>query len=558
MSVPLPPARTGGQILIQALCQQQVRHVFCVPGESYLSALDALHDTADITTVVCRHEGGAAMMAEARGKLTGHPGVCFVTRGPGATNAASGIHVAAQDSTPLVLLIGQVSRDALGREAFQEIDYGLFYNALAKHVEQVHDVARLPEVMSRAFHTACNGRPGPVVVVLPEDVLTDSAQVGDLPAYHRLHSEPASADMARFATLLANAHQPVLLAGGRNWSPASRTALHEFAQRWQLPVTAPFRYQDVFDNTDAQYVGDVGIGMNPQLESALTESDLVIALGVRLGEVTTRNYTRLRVPLPYQQLVHVYPGVEELGRVYYPTLAFPVSAPVFALALSALQPPAQLPWAAHGRELRDSYLRWTTPADTPDAVNLAKVVAHLSETLADDAIVCAGAGNNTGWLHRYFRHRGTGRQLASTSGSMGYGIPAAVAAALVFPKRQVICVVGDGDFQMTGQEIATAVQYELSIVIIVVNNAMLGTIRMHQEMRYPGRISHTDLSNPDFCALAAAHGLGSERVSTTDGFAPALQRALAAPSSTLIELITDAEAIAHTTTLTKLRARSSL
>lgn len=557
MSVPLPTVRTGGQILIQVLCQQQVRHVFCVPGESYLSALDALHDAADITTVVCRHEGGAAMMAEACGKLTGRPSVCFVTRGPGATNAASGIHVAAQDSTPLVLLIGQVSRDALGREAFQEIDYGLFYNALAKHVEQVHDVTRLPEVMSRAFHTACNGRPGPVVVVLPEDVLSDSAQVVDLPEYHRLHSEPAPADMARFATLLANARQPVLLAGGRNWSRASRAALHEFAQRWQLPVTTPFRYQDVFDNTDAQYVGDVGIGMNPQLENALTEADLVIALGVRLGEVTTGNYTRLCVPLPYQQLVHVHPGIEELGRVYYPTLAFPVSAPVFALALSALQPAAQLPWAAHGRELRDSYLRWTTPADTPGAVNLAKVVAHLSETLADDAIVCTGAGNHTGWLHRYFRHRGTGRQLASTSGSMGYGIPAAIAAALVFPERQVICVVGDGDFQMTGQELATMAQYELSIVVIVINNAMLGTIRMHQEMRYPGRIRHSDLSNPDFCTLADAHGLGSERVSTTDGFAPALQRALAASSSTLIELITDAEAISHTTTLTELRARSS-
>ena len=285
--------------------------------------------------------------------------------GPGATNAASGIHVAAQDSTPLVLLIGQVSRDALEREAFQEIDYGLFYNALAKHVEQVHDVARLPEVMSRAFHAACNGRPGPVVVVLPEDVLTDSAQVVDLPEYHRLHSEPAPTDMARFAKLLANARQPVLLAGGRNWSPASRAALHEFAKRWQLPVTTPFRYQDVFDNTDAQYVGDVGIGMNPQLESALTEADLVIALGVRLGEVTTGNYTRLRVPLPRQQLVHVHPGVEELGRVYYPTLAFPVSAPVFALALSALQPPTSLPWAAHGQELRDSYLGWTTSGGDP-------------------------------------------------------------------------------------------------------------------------------------------------------------------------------------------------
>jgi len=547
------PARSGGQILIQALCRQGVGCVFCVPGESYLAALDALQDAPAITTVVCRHEGGAAMMAEASAKLTGHPGVCFVTRGPGATNAASGMHVAAQDSTPLVLLIGQVSRDALGREAFQEIDYRLFYNGLAKHVEQVHDAARIPEIMSRAFHMACNGRPGPVVVVLPEDVLAENAQVADLPPCHVLHGEPAPQDMARFQELLETARQPLLLAGGRNWSTAARTALHDFARRWQLPVATAFRYQDVFDNTDAQYIGNVGTDLNPQLESAIETSDLVIALGVRLGEVTTGGYTRLRVPIPGQQLVHVHPGAEELGRVYFPTLALPVPAPVFALALSALQAPANFPWAEQGRQLRADYLRWSTPADAPGAVNLTEVIAHLSEALADDAIVCNGAGNNTGWLHRYFRHRGSGRQLASTSGSMGYGLPAAIAAALVHPQRQVVAVVGDGDFQMTGQELATAVQYGLSIVVIVVNNAMLGTIRMYQEMRYPGRTQYTGLINPDFCALAGAHGLVSERVSMTDEFAPALQRALAAPGSALIEVVTDAEAITHTATLTELR-----
>ncbi len=550
------PARSGGEILVEALSRQGVSHLFCVPGESYLAAMDALHDAHGITTVVCRHEGSAAMMAEASAKLTGQPGVCFVTRGPGATNAASGIHVAAQDSTPVVLLIGQVARDTMAREAFQEIDYTHFFGTLAKHVEQVHDAARLPEVMSRAFHTACNGRPGPVVVVLPEDVLSEQAKVGDLPPRQMIHAEPAKQDLAQFARLLKNAERPFLLAGGRNWDTPGRTALHEFAHRWQLPSAAAWRYQDVFDHTHPQYVGDVGIDINPQLEHALMTADLVIALGVRLGEITTGDYTRLQVPLPGQQLVHIYPGPEELGRVYYPTLAIPVPAPVFAQALSTLSPDTTLRWAASTAELRDAYLRWSSPGEAPGAVNLAQVVAHLSETLADDAIVCNGAGNNSGWLHRYFRHRGAGTQLASTSGSMGYGVPAAIAAAMVFPQRQAVAVVGDGDFQMTGQELATAAQQGVSIVVIVVNNAILGTIRMHQEIRYPGRTRHTDLHNPDFCALAVAHGFAGERVTRTADFAPALQRALAAPGSSLIELVTDAQAISHTATLTELRSRS--
>ena len=548
--------RSGGRILVDALVAQKVKHVFCVPGESYLAALDALQDAPGIRTVVCRQEGGAAMMAEASAKLTGQPGVCFVTRGPGATNAASGIHVAAQDSTPVVLLIGQVSRDTLCREAFQEIDYSHFYGPIAKHVEQVHEASRLPEVMSRAFHTACNGRPGPVAVVLPEDMLQECAEVEDLPARQELKLSPDATDMARFTELLSQARRPMLLAGGRNWDASARAALHEFAARWQLPVAASWRYQDVFDHTDPHYIGDVGIGINPRLAEALMQSDLVIALGIRLGEITTQGYSRLKVPMPDQQLVHIYPGAEELGRVYYPTLAITARAPEFALALREIAPPAELPWAQETTQLHESYLEWSTPAEAPGDVNLASVVYELSDMVDDDAIICNGAGNNTGWLHRFFRFREGGRQLASTSGSMGYGIPAAVAAALEHPDRQVIAMTGDGDIQMTSQELATVAQEGLSIVVIVVNNAMLGTIRMHQEMHFPGRTENTDLVNPDFLTLANAYGFAAERVTHTADFGPALRRALDASGSTLIELVTDAQAIAHTTTLSEIRTRA--
>ena len=364
--------RSGGRILVDALVAQKVKHVFCVPGESYLAALDALQDAPGIRTVVCRQEGGAAMMAEASAKLTGQPGVCFVTRGPGATNAASGIHVAAQDSTPVVLLIGQVSRDTLRREAFQEIDYSHFYGPITKHVEQVHEASRLPEVMSRAFHTACNGRPGPVAVVLPEDMLQECVEVEDLPARQALKLSPDASDMARFTDLLAQARRPMLLAGGRNWDASARAALHEFAARWHLPVAASWRYQDVFDHSDPHYIGDVGIGINPRLAEALMQSDLVIALGIRLGEITTQGYSRLKVPMPDQQLVHIYPGAEELGRVYYPTLAITAQAPAFALALREIAPPAELPWAQETTRLHESYLEWSTPAKAPGSAQVGK------------------------------------------------------------------------------------------------------------------------------------------------------------------------------------------
>ncbi|NDA14661.1 MAG: thiamine pyrophosphate-binding protein [Gammaproteobacteria bacterium] len=549
------PARTGGEILVDALARQNVRHLFCVPGESFLAALDALHENTAITTVVCRQEGGAAMMAEAMAKLTGEPGVCFVTRGPGATNASSGMHVAAQDSTPMVLLIGQVGTDALSREAFQEIDYTRFYGAIAKHVEQVYDPARLPEIMSRAFHTACNGRPGPVVVVLPEDVLREYARVDDVPIRQTLHVEPAAGDIAAFGRLLSEAQRPLMIAGGRNWTPDARAALHRFVARWRLPVATAWRYHDVFDHADDHYIGDVGIGMNPEIERALQESDLVIALGIRLGEMTTKGYTRLKVPVPDQKLIHVFPSHEELGRVYYPTLAIAAGAPQVADALDTLDAPKAVVWLDHLKSLRDSYVRWTTPKVSTEKVNLAEVMSALDRIVSDDAIVCNGAGNNTGWLHRYFRFTGARRQLAPTSGSMGYGLPAAIAAALAYPDRQVIAVVGDGDLQMTSQELATVVQQHLSIVLLVVNNSMLGTIRMHQEMHYPGRTSNTDLHNPDFCKLAEAHGLLAARVTGTDQFGPALKKALDAKGATLIELVTGAEAISHSATLSDLRSR---
>ncbi len=549
-------ARSGGEILVDALSSQNVRHIFCVPGESFLAALDALHQNASITTVVCRQEGGAAMMAEAMAKLTGKPGVCFVTRGPGATNASSGMHVAAQDSTPMVLLIGQVGTDALSREAFQEIDYTRFYGAIAKHVEQVYDPARLPEIMSRAFHTACNGRPGPVVVVLPEDILRERAVVDDVPARQPLHVEPSAGDIATVGRLLAEAKRPMLIAGGRGWTQSTRTALHRFASQWELPVAAAWRYHDVFDHADDHYIGDVGIGMNPEIERALQEADLVIALGVRLGEMTTKGYTRLKVPVPDQKLIHVFQSHEELGRVYYPTLAIAAGAPEVAKALATLTAPDAPAWIDHLKSLRDSYLRWITPGGSHESVDLATVMSELDRIAAQDAIVCNGAGNNTGWLHRFFRFTGTRRQLAPTSGSMGYGLPAAIGAALAYPGRQIIAVVGDGDLQMTSQELATVAQQQLSIVILVVNNAMLGTIRMHQEMHYPGRTSNTDLHNPDFCKLAEAHGLRGERVTETEQFVPALEKALTAQGSTLIELVTGPEAISHTATLSDLRARS--
>ena len=550
-------ARSGGRILIDALQAHGTDHVFCVPGESFLAALDALHGHETIRTVVCRHEGAAAMMADAYGKLTHRPGVCFVTRGPGATNAASGVHIAAQDSTPLVLFVGQVARGAAGREAFQEIEYRTMYGQIAKRVEQIEDPARIPEIVSRAFHTAVNGRAGPVVTALPEDMLAETAEVADLERFQVVEAAPAPDDMRRLEQMLRDSARPLMIVGGRGWTPPSRDAVQAFASAWDLRVAAAFRYQDRFDNEHDHYVGELGLGVNPTLRAAVEESDLLVVLGARLGELTTGNYTLIDIPRPRQRFVHVTPGAEELGSVYYADLAIHAGPNRFAEALAGLgAPPPDPAWAALRRQAREDYLAWTEPTLVPGAVNLGEIVASLRELLPADVMISNGAGNYTAWIHRFHRYRELGCQLAPTSGSMGYGLPAAIAAKLVHPERPALALAGDGCFLMTGQELATAVRHDVAVVVVVVNNGMLGTIRMHQELRYPGRVIGTDLTNPDFCALARAYGAHAERVERTAQFAPALARALNAGGPALIELVVDPEAISSTRTLSEIQAEA--
>ena len=549
--------RSGGQILIDGLRGHGVDHVFCVPGESYLAALDALHGQDAIRTVVCRHEGAAAMMADAYGKLTHRPGVCFVTRGPGATNAAAGVHIAAQDSTPLVLFVGQVARGAIGREAFQEIDYRTMYGGIAKRVEQIEDPARIPEIVSRAFHTAVNGRAGPVVIALPEDMLAETADVADVASFQAVEAAPAPDAMRRLERMLRDSARPLMIVGGRGWTPPSRDAVQAFAAAWDLRVAAAFRYQDRFDNDLDHYVGELGLGVNPGLRAAVEKSDLLVVLGARLGELTTGSYTLVDIPRPRQRFVHVTPGAEELGSVYHADLAINAGPNRFAEALAGLgAPPRDPAWAALRRQAREDYLAWTKPTPVPGAVHLGEIVASLRELLPAQTILSNGAGNYTAWIHRFHRYRELGGQLAPTAGSMGYGLPAAVVAKLVQPERPAVAFAGDGCFLMTGQELATVVRHDLALVVVVVNNGMLGTIRMHQELRYPGRVIGTNLTNPDFCALARAFGAHAEKVERTEDFAPALARSLAAGGPALIELVVDAEAISSTRTLSEIQAQA--
>ena len=547
--------RTGGQLLIEALRQQGTDHVFCVPGESFLSALDGLHGMESIRTVICRQEGGAAMMADAYGKLTHRPGVCFVSRGPGASNAASGIHIASQDSTPLVMFVGQIERSTTGREAFQEIDYRAMFGYAAKRVEQIEDVDRIPEVVSRAFHTAVNGRAGPVVVALPEDMLRDTTTAQPVALFRRIEPAPGAAVVAEFEERLIAARKPIMIVGGRGWRPDTKEKIQQFSEDWDLRLVAGFRFQDCVDNDHNHYIGELGLGTNPVLTDAIQAADLLIVLGVRLGELTTAGYTLIDIPVPRQQLVHIYPGMEELGSVYYPTLAINASVNQFANVLPDLGGrPADPPWSALRKQGRQAYLDWTKPVFSPGRVNLSEVICSLNDFLPDDAIIANGAGNYTAWVHRFYRYRTLGSQLAPTAGSMGYGLPAAVAAKLVQPHRPAIVFAGDGCFMMTGQELATAVQYQLSVVIVIVNNGMFGTIRMHQERRFPGRVIGTELVNPDFCALAQAYGAHAERVEETAAFLPTLRRALDISGPALIELIVDPEAITPARTLSDLTA----
>ena len=545
--------RTGGQVLIDALAANDVDRIFCVPGESYLAALDAMYDHPDIDVHVTRNEGGASYMADAYGKLTGRPGICFVTRGPGATNASCGLHVASQDSTPMILFIGQIARQDTDREAFQEIDYRRMFGQVAKWVAQIEDADRIPEYVNRAITTAMSGRPGPVVLVLPEDMLTDATAVLDLPKAPAIRTSPSDADVAAALELLKTAERPLVVVGGSGWSEQARSDLEKFAANWDVPVATSFRCQDYFDNTHENYVGDLGIGISPGLTERMKNADVLLVIGARLGEMTTRSYTLLNIPMPQQKLIHVHASAEELGSVYYPTVAVHSSPATFAAALAQATPPSSATWSQHRSEARAEYVAWNSPIEVSGDVQMATIVNQLTSELPDNAIICNGAGNYTGWIHRFYRFRKFRTQLAPTNGAMGYGVPAAIAAKLVHPDRPVVAFAGDGCFMMNGQELATAMQYGSNVIVVVVNNSMFGTIRMHQERNYPSRVISTELQNPDFVALAASYGAYSELVTKTADFEGAFQRASESGRPALIEITLDKEVISHNTTLSALR-----
>jgi acetolactate synthase-1/2/3 large subunit len=552
-----PILRTGGQILVDQLKIHDVDTAYCVPGESYLAVLDALYDARNrIKLIVARQEGGAAYMADAYGKLTGKPGVCFVTRGPGATNASVGVHTAFQDSTPMILFIGQVARGDLEREAFQEIDFRRMYGQLAKWVAQIDDPGRIPEMVAHAFALATSGRPGPVVLALPEDMLREPAAVADADRYKSVQAHPGAGDMAGLRDMLAASRKPILLLGGSTWNAQAVGDIMAFAAANKLPTATSFRCQDRFDNLHACYAGDLGIAPNPKLAARVQDADLIIAAGPRLGEMTTGGYALLDVPRPRQKLVHVHMGAEELGRVYQADLPINAGMAPFAAAAKSLKPVDPAAWASGTDAAHKEYLEYTSPVPNPGALQLAEIVASLREQLPPDTIVTNGAGNYAGWVHRFWRFRTYGTQLAPTSGSMGYGVPAGVAAAIACPGRTVLAFSGDGCFQMNGQELGTAVQYGAKPIFFVVNNGMYGTIRMHQEREYPSRVSGTDIVNPDFAALARAYGAHGETIGRTEDFAAAMERARKCGRAALIELRLDAEAITTRTTLSKIRDAS--
>ncbi|OQW90139.1 MAG: thiamine pyrophosphate-binding protein [Rhodoferax ferrireducens] len=553
----------AGHLLVQCLINQGVTHAFGVPGESFLAVLDGFHHFRDqIQFVVNRQEGGAAFMAEAVGKLTRRPGVCFVTRGPGATNASIGVHTAFQDSTPMVLFVGDVASDTRDREAFQEVNYLSFFGpstqGMAKRVERIDDAARIPEYVARAFATALNGRPGPVVLVLPEDMLTRrlpaQAQPSVLPKVVQVESEIGLKPLYQFGEMLSKANRPLVLAGGSGWSPQGAQDLQRFAEHWHLPVANAFRFQDSFDNHHPLYAGDVGLGINPALARRVQEADLILAIGPRLGECTTASYTLLQAPRSRQILVHIHPGAEELNRVYQADLAIQASVNSAAAALAALPPPANLPWTDWASAGQADYLANLQPSVMTDlpldtdggVVNMPHIIATLQRHLPADAVLTNGAGNFASWLHRFYRYHGLAKgfktQLAPTNGAMGYGVPAGIAAAIT-TGRTVFTITGDGDFLMNGQELATAVQHGAKTIILLLNNGMFGTIRMHQEREYPQRVSGTPLRNPDFAALAQAYGYVGVRINRTDAFEPELLAALAREQGTLIELMLEPEAI---------------
>lgn len=556
--------RTGGQILVDALKTHGTDIVFGVPGESYLAVLDALHDSS-IQFITTRQEGGAAFMAEAYGKLTGRPGICFVTRGPGATNASIGVHTAQQDSTPMILFIGQVGNDFVEREAFQEIDYRRMFGTMTKWAAQIDRADRIPEYVAHAYQVATSGRPGPVVLALPEDMLTTSATVADARPYQPVQAAPSPAQISQLREMLVAAQRPIVLLGGAGWSAGACDNIRSFAEANALPVACAFRFQDLLDNRHAHYIGDVGIGINPKLAARIKAADLILAIGPRLGEMTTGGYTLLQAPRPQQKLIHIHSAAEELGRVYQADLMINSGMPQIADALVGMPPVDAAAWMGTVAEARADLESWQAepPAckEGKPKLNLWQVVQTLKAALPADTILTNGAGNFATWAHRFWQYGGLRTQLAPTSGAMGYGVPAAVAAAIVEQRngkrRTVLNFAGDGDFLMNGQEIATAVQYHAGVLFLVFNNGVYGTIRMHQEREYPGRVSGTQLQNPDFAALARAYGAHGEVVDTTDAFALALQRAQAHIADTglpaLIELRYDANLITPNATLQSIR-----
>ena len=547
----------AGHLLVDCLLAQGVTHAFGVPGESYLAVLDGLHARREhIKFITCRQEGGAAFMAEAHGKLTGRPGVCMVTRGPGATNASIGVHTAFQDSTPMILLVGDVAGDCRDREAFQEVDYASFFGpstkGFAKRVERIDQADRIPEYVARAFATAMNGRPGPVVLVLPEDMLTQMTSAQPLPRVEAVQTWSDPESLRTLREMLLAAKQPLIIAGGGGWTPQSAQALQKFAENWNLPVGNAFRFQDTFDNYHPLYAGDVGIGLNPKLAARVKSSDLIIAVGPRLGEMTTNNYTLIEAPRPKQKLVHIHSSAEELNRVFQADLAIHATMNAAAQSLEQLTAPVSVPWAAWTASAHEDYLENLNPQPLPGDVDMPTIVSLLQKHLPKDAVLTNGAGNFASWMHRFFKHHGLVKgfktQLAPTVGAMGYGVPGGIAAAIT-TGRVAFTIAGDGDFLMNGQELATAVQHGAKTIILLLNNGMYGTIRMHQEKEYPQHQSGSHLNNPDFAALARAYGYAGVRITRTAEFEAELLAALERSEGTVIEVMLDPEVITTRATL---------
>ena len=553
----------AGHLLIECLVAQGVTHAFGVPGESFLAVLDGFHAYPDIQFVINRHEGGAAFMAEAAGKLTGRPGVCFVTRGPGATNASIGVHTAFQDSTPMVLFVGDVASDTRDREAFQEVNYLSFFGpstgGMAKRVERIDDARRIPEYVARAFATAMNGRPGPVVVVLPEDMLTQMVDAQPLPKVTPAEAWSDPGSLRTLREMLLQAERPFVIAGGGGWTVQAAQALQRFTENWSLPVGNAFRFQDTFDNFHPLYAGDVGIGINPKLAARIKRSDLVIAIGPRLGEMTTGGYALLQAPKSAQKLVHIHASAEELGRVYQADLSIHASMSAAARSLEVLSAPPNVSWQAWAQDANTDYLANVDPANgglkLPGTIDMPAIITTLQKHLPADAVLTNGAGNFASWLHRFFRYHGLAKgfktQLAPTNGAMGYGVPAGISASIV-GQRVAFTIAGDGDFMMNGQELATAAQCGAKSIVLLLNNGMFGTIRMHQEREYPQNVSGTRLNNPDFVGLALAYGYAGVRITHTDEFEAELLAALARPQGTLIEVTLDPEVISTRGTLAQI------